>query len=721
MSNSNKNNLNNTNTAPRTEGKKMAKILTIVLVLTLLSAVFQVSIFAQEPTNIIESGTADPVIENRAAPVTQYTITYYSNYPAGLGLSDTSYQDPIKYENEAPGYASTLAQTGFALPTNYYFAGWHPSPSAGTAQYLEGAGLGKIDVDWHLYAIYRPYRTMEWKIAGSSYNSTYNAQSHTDLIEWPVAQSAAYAGDVIAGLTYQYSVNGGAFSDAKPSLVDAGNYTVTVKATADIYTEITTTVNVVINKAPLTISPDTLSSYKYGSISKIGYNLPAVNTENGPKSQADESALNAAISATNPLFDAIDNNNNVAADLSTALPGNYTVKINSGALAALKNNSAFRNYDLSATEGGFAITALDTLTVDAKALNTIYNSEYHGAVSDATSSVTNAKIEYSLNGSAFTAAIPQVKNAGSYTVEIRASAPGYNDVTIELTAIIEKRDVTLNIAQYSKQVGSSDPKFNASVIGIQGSDNLVYTLDRISGEAVGDYTITASVATNVAVNNNYNVKVNNGLLTITAVSTGPVNPSEPTEPSTTEPPTTETPDLPETTTPEVETPEEAETPEIEDEEVFEQADVVLADEQPSEEEGTQQTSVNIDDANLPLSTNNSNGTWALLNLILAIITVFVSVILIIGYFLIKKEENDEYNEYDEENQKVNRKTFFRFGSAVVALVSVIAFILTQNILLEMVFVDRWTVLMFVLAIVQIAFSVFAKNNKTDRVSVNESI
>ncbi len=718
MSNSNKGNSKETNIVSRNGQRKLSKILMVILILTILGAAFQVNIFAQTQTDAAELGTVEPVanIESGVNASVQsistpYTITYYSNYPAASGIAEITYQDPTQYENNKVGYAVTLAQAGFTAPANYYFVGWDPSRSSSTAHYPEGANLGEIDVNWNLYAVYMPYKTMNWTINDSSYISTYNAQSHTSSINWPIAQSANWAGEVISGLTYQYSVNGGAFSSAKPDLVDAGNYTITVKASAPLYIETTTTVNVLINKAPLTISPDVLSSYKYGGISRIDYSLPAVNQANGPKSQADESALNSVIAATNPLFDAIDNGN-VAANLSTALPGSYTVQINSGALAALQSNVAFRNYDLNATGGSFEITALTGLTVNAKALNTIYDAKYHNAVSDITASVTNVKIEYSLDGAAFTSRVPQVKDAGSYTVEIRASAPGYNDATIKLTAVVEKRDATLNILSYNKLVGASDPSFSASFTGLQGSDNIAYTLSRASGEVLGSYTITA----NVAKDNNYNVKVNNGVLTITILPVTPTNPGTTTDPGTTsptvptQPTTTETPEETDETVP------ETETPEIENEET----EVVTADVQSPEEEDTQPTLVNIDDTDLPLSTNDSKGTWALLNLILAIITVVTSFVLIVGYFVIKQKEDEEYEE-NEEYEKVNRKAFFRFGSAVVALVSVIAFIWTQNMLLDMVFVDRWTILMLVLTIIQVVFSIFARKTKTYKMAEEENI
>ncbi len=715
------------------------RIIAAILTITILSNLLQVNIFAQEKNNEVEANISnqetyieyagvtneeptneeptneesfDEVVEDVSndqltnvadlqtqEPVTysfaslaqvsdRYRITYYSNYPEGLGLANAVYTDPIIYENNALANASFLTQAGFALPENYYFVGWHPAANAGTAQYYEGESLGEIDNNWNLYAIYMPYKTMEWTIKDSSYISDYNAQSHTNLISWPTAQSADWAGDVISGLTYTYSVNGGVFSSTKPSFVDAGNYTVTVKASAPRYKETTTTVNVTINKAPLKIYPDISGSYEFESLTGIPYGLPAVNVINGPKSQSDESAINNVIAASVPLFNVIDSNSNVVIDLKTALPGQYSVQINSNALANLQNNAALRNYILSADSGNFIITSLNTLTVTAKPLNTVYNSQYHSAIYGVTSNVANAKIEYSIDNSAFSTEIPQVKNANSYKVEIRASAPGYNSATIELTATVEKRDATLNIAMHSKTSGTNDPAFAASFSGLQGNDTIAYTLKRTAGEAVGSYVITA----NVTNDNNYNVVVNNGLLTITPAPVVPTNPED-----TTQEPETEI---------EVETDTESETIQALDFTSNAAEEITELDSQGLSAEAQNELQVNIGDSELPLS--KADSSWALLNLILLILTTIISLVLLIGYFTEKRK-------YSEDNEEqIKRKGFVRFTSIIIAVVSIIVFILTQNMQLKMVFVDRWSIIMIVLTITQIVVGILAKKAITDK-------
>ena len=62
-----------------------------------------------------------------------------------------------------------------------------------------------------------------------------------------------------------------------------------------------------------------------------------------------------------------------------------------------------------------------------------------------------------------------------------------------------------------------------------------------------------------------------------------------------------------------------------------------------------------------------------------------------------------------------RQMFWRIAGAVVAIASVVAFFLTEDMQLPMVFVDRWTILMALLAVIQIVALVLRRHgrNKQD--------
>lgn len=155
----------------------------------------------------------------------------------------------------------------------------------------------------------------------------------------------------------------------------------------------------------------------------------------------------------------------------------------------------------------------------------------------------------------------------------------------------------------------------------------------------------------------------------------------------------------------------AETPEAEPVEEIEDAETPLAnDETPTEPEA-----VKIEEEEVPLASGKS---WALLNLILAILTVVVSVVLLVGYFFGKKkdqEEDDEVQAYQDEEQQeeLKRKGLARILSILPAVVSVIFFILTENMRNPMIFVDKWTLWMVVFAIANVALAILSKKTRKD--------
>ena len=104
--------------------------------------------------------------------------------------------------------------------------------------------------------------------------------------------------------------------------------------------------------------------------------------------------------------------------------------------------------------------------------------------------------------------------------------------------------------------------------------------------------------------------------------------------------------------------------------------------------------------------------WALLNLLLAIGTALASIILVIRYFVGKKED-DEKNENAKEADKIKRHGGLRAFSILVAAGAIIAFILTEDMTLPMIWVDMWTILMVAIAVVQIIVMIAARRRKAN--------
>ena len=127
----------------------------------------------------------------------------------------------------------------------------------------------------------------------------------------------------------------------------------------------------------------------------------------------------------------------------------------------------------------------------------------------------------------------------------------------------------------------------------------------------------------------------------------------------------------------------------------------------------------IEDEETPLAPMPT-GAWALVNLILMLLTVLASLLLLLGYLGKKKHtERDEYG-----NERIdytrNKKGFWRVASLIPAVAAVIAFVLTENMKLPMIMVDRWTLLMAVIAVLQLIVAVMSKKQKESQDDENEA-
>ena len=121
----------------------------------------------------------------------------------------------------------------------------------------------------------------------------------------------------------------------------------------------------------------------------------------------------------------------------------------------------------------------------------------------------------------------------------------------------------------------------------------------------------------------------------------------------------------------------------------------------------------IADSDAPLAANN---TWALLNLIMTVITGLISAVLLVGYFG-KKDDEEEENE----DAETKRKGIVRLASLIPAAGAIIAFILTEDMTNMMVLTDRWTILMAVILLIQAVTAILAKKEKAESEETAETI
>ena len=276
-------------------------------------------------------------------------------------------------------------------------------------------------------------------------------------------------------------------------------------------------------------------------------------------------------------------------------------------------------------------------------------------------------------------------NAG--TVKVTVAGLGNYTGSFTKTYKITKRSVTLTSATVSKVYdGSALTNTSITVSG----DGFVEG-EGASYEVTGSQTSVGNSANAFEYKLNENTLASNyditkvvGTLTITAAP-APVTPATPSTPSSTTSTTPRTPSAPQVTTP-AETVEKETTPKAEPKK-----------EEKVEEEYTPKASPQY--------------YWALINLICAILTVLFGLLLLISKR--HKDEDDEEddddetkqqttNEDDEEKeQEKKRGAFTRVLAVLIAILSVVFFLVTEDLSLRWTWTDQWTIWMVVIGLVQI--------------------
>ncbi len=123
----------------------------------------------------------------------------------------------------------------------------------------------------------------------------------------------------------------------------------------------------------------------------------------------------------------------------------------------------------------------------------------------------------------------------------------------------------------------------------------------------------------------------------------------------------------------------------------------------------------IDDTPAPTTINDepapraAAGFWALINLICAILTALLSLIMLIRYFGKRREEDEETGEVTE----IKRKGGVKLASIIPAIGAIVAFILTEDMTLPMQMVDKWTVLMVVILAIQALVAFFSRKKEEE--------
>ena len=277
-------------------------------------------------------------------------------------------------------------------------------------------------------------------------------------------------------------------------------------------------------------------------------------------------------------------------------------------------------------------------------------------------------------------------NAG--TVKVTVAGLGNYSGSFTKTYKITKRSVTLTSATVSKVYDGSaltNTSITVSGDGFVEGEGASYEVTGTQTEVGNSANAFEYKLNEKTLASNYDITKVVGTLTITAAPAPvtPVTPSTPSTPSSTTSTTPRTPSAPQVTTP-AETVEKETTPKAEPKK-----------EEKVEEEYTPKASPQY--------------YWALINLICAILTVLFGLLLLISKRH-KDEDDDEEddetkqqtnNDDEEKEQEKKRGLFTRVLAVLIAIVSVVFFLVTEDLSLPWTWTDQWTIWMVVIGLVQI--------------------
>ena len=284
------------------------------------------------------------------------------------------------------------------------------------------------------------------------------------------------------------------------------------------------------------------------------------------------------------------------------------------------------------------------------------------------------------------------------TITVTITGTGNYGGEITRTYQITPRQITLTSAGGTKTYDGT--ALTNGTVTLTGE--LVDPSD-ITYRATGTQTEVGSSLNTIEVNyasdqmrNNYEVTLVTGTLTVNAA---PVTPTTPTTPGGGE----GTGTTPATGGPVAAADDDADAEDEPEEEEVEDEETPLSD---GEED--------VDEGKTPLAKID---VWALINLIAAIITVLFGLILLLSKRHKNDDEEDEEERQariergEEKEQEQKRGWICKVLGVLVAIGSVVLFILTEDMSLPMAMTDEWTIWMVIIAVVELVLLLVGRHWK----------
>ena len=313
------------------------------------------------------------------------------------------------------------------------------------------------------------------------YVGTYDGQLHDMLTSVNVSPSDA---------NIEYSIdNGKTYIENIPQIINASSVSVIVKASKTGYKTETVTKTAVVNKAEgkLTLSA-TSGTYTYPNSGTF-----TVSGNTG--------ALSVSSNNNNIVTVSVSGNTVTVKPGTTA--GKATITVTSAAATNYNQKSA--TYTATVNNG--------TISLSATPYTGTYDGKAHNAITKVTVTPSDAKIEYSTNGTTYSTTMPTITNTSSFTVTVRASKAGYKTQTTTQTVKVNKAAGRLTLSATSGTINYPNSTTftvsgNTGTLSVSSSNTSVATVS-ISGSTVTVKSVGAGSATitvKSAASTNYNEK-----------------------------------------------------------------------------------------------------------------------------------------------------------------------------------------------------------------------
>ena len=210
-----------------------------------------------------------------------------------------------------------------------------------------------------------------------------------------------------------------------PKIKDTSEFSVTVVASKEGYKTVSTTETVKVNKA----NGSLILSSTSGTLTYPTSTSFTISGNTG--------TLSVSSNNTNIATASISGNTVTVKPGTTA--GKATITVTSA--AATNYNAKSATYIATVNNG--------TISLSATPYTGTYDGKAHNAITKVTVTPSDAKIEYSTNGTTYSTTMPTITNTSSFTVTVRASKAGYKTQSTTQTVKVNKAAGRLTLSATS--------------------------------------------------------------------------------------------------------------------------------------------------------------------------------------------------------------------------------------------------------------------------------